>query len=107
MAKLYRMDDSHLAFHCPGCGCGHQVSHSGPHPVWQWNGSMDAPTFSPSVRISSGCRVPNFKAGGDCWCTYNAAHADKPAPFKCECCHSFVEGGKIRFLGDCTHALRN
>lgn len=90
-AKLHRMDVTHVAFHCPGCEGGHMVSHSGPHPVWGWNGSMDAPTFTPSIRVTYPANpnaIEEFKE----WRTER-------------CCHSFVTDGKIQFLGDCTHKL--
>ena len=51
------------------------------HPVWEWNGSFDAPTFTPSILVTG-------ERG--------------KVPFAC---HSFVEGGNIRFLNDCTHSL--
>jgi hypothetical protein len=51
------------------------------HPVWGWNGSVDAPTFTPSILI-------HYQGG------------DNPMV-----CHSFVTDGRIQFLGDCTHAL--
>ena len=54
--------------------------------------------------VTSGHYLPNHK--GACWCTYNAEHPDAPAPFTCHVCHSFVTDGRIRFLGDCTHALK-
>lgn len=43
---------------------------------WTFNGNYDKPTFSPSVLVTGGHR-----------------------------CHSFVQGGHIQFLSDCTHAL--
>ncbi len=62
-------------FHCPGCGYGH-----GFHvPRWTWNGSMDKPTFTPSL----------------------LCNPDTPA----NRCHSFVTDGKIQFLSDCFHSL--
>ena len=62
-------------FHCPGCKAAH-----GFHvPHWTFNGSMEAPTFTPSLLCN----------GHD------------PATR----CHSFVTDGKIQFLGDCHHAL--
>lgn len=51
---------------------------------WTWNGDGDAPTFSPSVLVS--------------W-----DYGEERIQHRC---HSFVEGGRIRFLGDCTHALK-
>ena len=64
---------------CPGCNCRHQTPTEGYPSVWTWNGSIDAPTLSPSVlvtRPSGGAR-----------------------------CHCFIVDGQIQFLGDCTHAL--
>ena len=68
-------EQSLYVFHCPGCGYGH-----GFHvPRWTWNGSLEAPTFSPSL----------------------LCNPDSPSLR----CHSFVTDGKIQFLDDCFHAL--
>ena len=64
-----------LSFECPGCGNHHHVE----APRWEWNGSMDAPTFSPSILVNQ----------------HDSASR----------CHSFVRDGRIEFLGDCHHAL--
>ena len=89
-----------MAFRCPGCKTSHHVD-----ARWKFNGDYDRPTFSPSVLITSGHYTAGFKKGDACWCTYNAEHPDKPSPYHCERCHSFVADGKIRFLSDCTHEL--
>ena len=104
MSKLHRINDTSLVFHCPGCNEKHQVYVAGEQPVWGWNGSMGAPTFTPSILIRSGCHVP-YRTSDKCWCTYNAEHPDAPAPFTCFVCHSFVVNGSIQFLTDCTHSL--
>jgi len=94
MAKLGRCTDGTLQFHCPGCKCGHgvYVDKPGPNrPIWGWNGSMDRPTFTPSIRVSWQANpnaIEEFKE----WGTER-------------CCHSFVTDGKIMFLADSTHAL--
>ncbi len=81
---LHVVDDSHVAFDCPGCGFAHIVHHgSGPHPVWTYNGNAERPTFSPSIRVT--------------WTQGPERIA--------QCCHSFVRDGQIEFCGDCTHAL--
>lgn len=64
-----------LWFHCPGC----QNAHGFHVPQWTWNGSMEVPTFMPSLMCN----------GHD------------PASR----CHSFVKDGKIQFLADCWHSL--
>lgn len=51
------------------------------YPRWTWNGSLDAPTFSPSLLVT--------------W----------PQKGIEQRCHSFITDGKIAFCGDSTHAL--
>jgi len=101
--KSYRLDETHVAFHCPGCEEGHMLNIAGDHPVWGWNGSLEAPTFTPSILVRSGHYAKSEP--GPCWCTYNAEHPDNPSGFKCHVCHSFVTDGKIQFLSDSTHKL--
>lgn len=77
--------ETYLAFHCPACERDHRL-----HQVvvrtngtgWKWNGSLDRPTFEPSVLVNVGGMNPT-------------------API----CHSFVRNGMIEFLSDCTHAM--
>lgn len=62
-------------------------------PRWTYNGNPIAPTFSPSVLVTTGRRV-------------DPAHKPDPDfPDPPECCHSFVSDGHIQFLSDSTHAL--
>jgi hypothetical protein len=79
-AKLHHMGSDGrgnelYAFHCPGCGYGHHIA----VPRWTWNGSLDAPTVTPSL----------------------LCNAQDPATR----CHSFVTAGRILFLSDCFHTL--
>lgn len=100
-----------VTFYCPGCKGAHAVTTgpAGRPGVWEWNGALNAPTFSPSILIMSGCNRPGSSAlGASCWCAYNAervAQGKPPSHFKCGTCHSFVRGGMIEFLADCTHDL--
>lgn len=104
-SKLRGIEGSLLAFWCPGCEGMHQVGiGSGDGPRWGYNGNPDAPTFTPSVLVTSGHYLQGHE-GKACWCTYNAEHPDEHAPFECGICHSFVTDGQIQFLSDCTHAL--
>lgn len=104
MGKIHEIENGTMVFHCPGCEGGHAVRVAGDHPVWGWNGSLDAPTFTPSILLRSG-HYYTERPSETCWCTYNAEHPEDPAPFRCTVCHSFVTDGKIQFLGDCTHNL--
>ena len=73
-------------FECPGCECLHRINviEQPDLPCWEWNGSLDRPTISPSILVNG------------------RAEAFNPAVPRC---HSFVEDGRIRFLTDCTHGL--
>ena len=68
-------------FECPGCQNIHGISIAAPGPVWTWNRRTDLPTITPSI----------------------LCNGDYPQSR----CHSFVENGQIRFLGDCFHGLAN
>ena len=64
---------------------------TGERPVWQFDGNLDAPTLSPSVlsRRTVATRI-----------------VDNEVVERREIvCHSFIRGGMIEFLGDCTHEL--
>jgi hypothetical protein len=89
MAKLKKYSDSLYVFTCPGCGYDHPFyivpqsrenrPDGTPAPLWQWNGSMDKPTFTPSLLCNKD--FPESR------------------------CHLFMTDGKIQFLNDCFHSL--
>jgi hypothetical protein len=104
--------------YCPGCDCAHGVwiakIPGRNNPVWQFSGTEECPTFSPSLLVRSGHflygteHLPGKKPGDPCWCTWNAAHPVwDQAPFVCTVCHSFIRGGFWEYLSDCTHHLAN
>lgn len=77
------------AIRCPGCGNWHvfntQRRSDGTGPIWQFNGEMQMPTFTPSMLTWTPGR------NGE----------------RLNICHSFLTDGIIDFLGDTTaHALR-
>ena len=87
MSKILQREEL-VFFACPGCKRTHAVNTGHDlQPVWSWNGSHDAPTFSPSVLV-----------------TYDGADAGAGGAPPARC-HSFVRDGKIEFLNDCTHNL--
>lgn len=94
MAKLVRLSDEIVAFKCPGCRGPQQLPIKGPK-AWQWNNSMDKPTFKPSVLAWWGGPDPKSPVN---------KHG-VPWNERKHVCHSFVTDGKIQFLGDCTHKL--
>jgi hypothetical protein len=73
-------EDITLIFYCPGCKSHHPYRIKGREPKWTWNGSMDKPTFTPSLMVN-GTR-PESR------------------------CHVFVTNGEIQFLPDCFHELK-
>jgi hypothetical protein len=78
LKPVRRADNGELygyRLNCPGCNKPHVVGTG-----WHFNGDMERPTFEPSVLVTG---------GGDP--TYR--------------CHSYVTGGRIQFLSDCSHAL--
>ena len=84
LSPVMEKADGMLFFQCAGCNMLHglNVEVDGP-PRWDWNGSVDKPTFTPSVLVR-----------------YNWGPEQHQVV-----CHSFVTDGRIQFLGDCTHAL--
>jgi hypothetical protein len=99
-SKLRGVEGGRLMYWCQGCEEPHMVG-----PGWAFDGNVAAPTFSPSVLVTSGHYTPGFVAGSGCWCIYNAEHPDEEDRFECGRCHTFVRGGMVEFLSDCTHAL--
>lgn len=93
MPRIKRVDSMHLRFHCPGCDDVHTVG-SGPNG-WDWNGTLDLPTLSPSVLVRGVQWAADF---------YKPTHA-AVATGEQTVCHSFVTDGRIQFLTDCTHTL--
>ena len=105
--KIRRMSDGQYVFHCPGCQCGHAVYVDGSgRPVWGWNGSLEAPTFTPSLNVRSSEFTEKGRRDHAEWMAAGYPSRDG-AGFECRpaVCHSFVRDGRIQFLGDSTHAL--
>ncbi len=77
----------HIWIWCPGCKEAHAIRVNAPPPNkgWTWNGSLESPTFTPSLNA-----------------TVKYGEPGKPD----RVCHSFIKEGKIQFLGDCTHELK-
>jgi hypothetical protein len=77
-----------LHFHCLGCGNAHGIFIEGCDvPIWTWNGSMETPSFQPSILVQG---YLGEKDGTDMFGV----------------CHSYVTDGKIQFLNDCFHELK-
>jgi hypothetical protein len=91
---LLSVGGDQILFWCPGCDHPHAVSTK----LWAFNGDYEKPTFSPSVLVHPSKRfidedldMPELVAPG------NITMSPR--------CHSFVNQGRIEFLGDSTHEL--
>lgn len=78
---------AHVLVWCPGCDDLHQIGVRGddgsvPGVEWTWDGDLEAPTVSPSILVQYGIVEGRRRV-----------------------CHSYLEGGRWRFLDDSTHDL--
>jgi hypothetical protein len=80
-------------FKCPGCDSIHVVytkklpEANSNVPIWTFNGDVNKPTVSPSLLL---------------W--HDGYPKENIPPYRC---HSYIKEGKIQFLSDCTHKLKN
>lgn len=84
---------------CPGCGETHRIPTGA--AGWSFNGNVEKPTFSPSVRLTGKQTVKNDQGG---WTGEWVRGPDGKALDYC--CHYFINDGVIDFQGDCTHAFK-
>jgi ribosomal protein L34E len=73
--------DQYVWYYCPGCKQLHGV----PSERWHWNGDVESPTLTPSVRHY----IPAVEG-----------RVEKTT------CHYHVVAGKIEFCADCEHELK-
>lgn len=84
-----------VGFWCPGCDEMHVIT-TGPNG-WSYDDNAAAPTFSPSIMVTGVQRLTEDE--------YTQVMAGGRVEKRPLVCHSFVTGGRIQFLGDCTHSL--
>ena len=77
-------------FWCPGCNSPHSFNVVSPRfakdvPVWTFNGDMEKPTFSPSLRV---------------FYTHPQTKEQKTI------CHLFLTDGKLIYQGDSGHDMK-
>lgn len=79
-----------MVYWCQGCECTHMVNiaKDGTRPAWGFNGNVEKPTLSPSVRTFWPAR------------TADGEHPARPEQTRC---HHFLRDGVIEFLSD-SHA---
>jgi hypothetical protein len=92
---LRKADYGHGHCHwCPGCEEMHEIPDS-----WSFDGNVDAPTFSPSVKITGKqiIKLDGKWTGG--WVR------DGDGNTVDYCCHYILTAGILNFCADSTHAL--
>lgn len=83
-------------------GYDHQSAGTEQLARWQFNGNLLLPTFSPSILKSIG------PLDDEDVCKYYGERVGfKFSVGSTFVCHSFVNDGRIQFLGDCTHRYAN
>lgn len=83
-----------VAHWCPACKETHVFTINGKNASgagWSWNGNTEAPTFTPSMKITTGPR-PTVPEG-------------RPDAGRIDICHYILTDGVINFCGDSTHAM--
>lgn len=99
MTKLLPYNEGY-AHWCPACKDLHYIrTGQMDGPNWSFNGSLDAPTFNPSVRVTGMQQVIKDGRWTGEW--KQDANGD---PVR-GCCHYFLHDGMIQYLNDCTHEL--
>ena len=68
---------------------------------WQFNGDVNKPTFTPSVKITGKQKIVVDGKWSGGWVR---GPDGAPVDF---CCHYILTNGVLNFCGDCTHKLKN
>lgn len=95
-----------LSYWCQGCEMKHSIHTKGSAGAWGWNGDVDRPTFTPSVLVTGTDFTEKGEADYEAW--HAAGCPDRGGvPFESApvVCHTFITGGQVQFLSDCTHKL--
>lgn len=98
MIKFQKIENTkgQYIFFCPGCKETHSIwteNEGYKHPIWKFNHDVNNPTVSPSIKVTYPANI-NAEEEFKEWRTERI-------------CHSFIRDGKIQFLEDCTHDLKN
>ena len=96
MARLVKAypgrDESVMVFHCPACKDDHHVTVGGIHG-WDWNGDVDSPSLSPSIRVTR--TVYERDGNGD----------PIPETVRQVDCHTWMTDGRLKYFPDCYHEM--
>lgn len=82
--KTKKVSGEGWVIYCPACDEHHVLSNK-----WLFSGTIEQPTFTPSLKVSGCLRQPDNDGKNG---VYGV-------------CHSVITDGKIIYQNDCTHAL--
>lgn len=108
MAKIKEIEISNghnkLRFICPGCNEEHQITRS-----WDFDGNFEQPTISPSIKVTFEYSSElNNKKAKEFFLKKGRFPTRKELPYDIkQICHSYIKNGKIEYLGNCHHKLKN
>lgn len=95
MSAVLRSCSHGFMHRCPACGCSH-VAFVRPMrpggPTWKFDGNVEKPTFSPSLKHTWGRYADPSYEGEEFDCDHESG-----------ICHYSIEAGRLRFYDDCTH----
>lgn len=108
ISPVLRRTTQGLVFYCMGCKARHQIYLDGNGARWSWDGNAEEPTFSPSVLVESIRHdlTPAQWEEYDTICSQQGMAAAMNHPVYGWRCHTFIRGGYIEYLDDCSHTLR-
>ena len=89
-----------IGFWCPGCKTTHIYDER-----WKFNGNYEKPSFTPSLRITTGHYVQGIRLRDDGKCGMCESAKERGVPTYCSVCHLYATDGKLHFCADCTHEL--
>src|SRR5690606_32013119 len=91
MSKV-KISGDKIYFRCPGCDSTHMINTS-----WKFNGDLDKPTISPSIKVTSTRNLTEEEIEK----IIRGIKIEVPQTI----CHSFITAGQIKFCSDSTHKL--
>lgn len=98
-----KISEGMAKYWCPGCNSHHIIPVQPIHykVIWDWNGSVESPTFQPSVLIyPSDAIAEDVEIPTDLTPEWLEQHKIRTPR-----CHHFIVDGKIQYLADCDHSL--
>jgi hypothetical protein len=102
--KLHQGTDGDWIFFCPACHERHYFDKR-----WTFDGNMEAPTFTPSLRMGPSWRMPPGWEPNTAPRNPDGSYQTRPDGKLVQAveyqCHLNITAGSVVFHPDCTHGL--